>query len=210
VQITKLGHSCVLVKTENRIAIFDPGVWSTHFKIDEIEHIDRIVITHEHGDHFDIDKIKQLADKFPDSHLVSNQEVAAKAKAAGIKLMHREETRCTVKFTSSHEQLPIPSVTAPDQNGYHFDQSFTSPGDSHSFSETMGVLAMPLIAPWGNTRDAVNKILELKPEYVLPVHDWHYTEEAKKWLSDLIEPDLEKANIKLLPSHSGITHELSL
>lgn len=207
-KITKLGHSCVLIETEDRVALFDPGGWATAFDIDAIERLDRIVITHEHGDHMDVDKIKALMQKFPDAHIVSNESIRSMLEDVGIEAMYREEMQCCVPFEAPHEKLPVPGAKAPDENGYHFKDLFTSPGDSHSFSETKKVLAMPVIAPWGKTGDAVDKILELKPEYVLPIHDWHYTPEAREWLQGLLEAALEGSGVTLLSAEPGITHEI--
>ncbi len=87
---------------------------------------------------------------------------------------------------------------------------FTSPGDSHSFSETMDVLAMPFIAPWGKTGDAVDKTIELLPKYVLPIHDWHYTQEARVWLQGLLENSFKSYDITVLSAENGIRHEIDI
>jgi L-ascorbate metabolism protein UlaG (beta-lactamase superfamily) len=198
-KITKLGHSCVLVETEDRVGLFDPGGWSDRDLIDAIKHVDRIIYTHEHGDHFDIDILKSLIIKFPNVHVVSNKEIQKIIVDAGINVVLRDETKCIVKFLSPHEKLPFPGAVAPEQNGYHFKDIFTHPGDGQSFFETKRVLAMPFIGPWGKIEDSVNKVLELKPDYVLPIHDWHYRDEAKEWLQTKLNPILSEKGINLLP-----------
>lgn len=207
-KITKLGHSCVLVETLDRVGLFDPGVWSNKDLIDQIEHVDRIIYTHEHPDHFDEEILKSLVDRFPDAHVVCNESIRQKIAKANIAVTIREETKCTRKFTSPHEKLPVPGAKVPTENGYHFKELFTSPGDSHSFSETKKVLAMPFIAPWGKTGDAIDKVIELKPEYVLPIHDWHYADEARVWLQGIIEKSLAPHNITVLSAEAGETHEV--
>ncbi len=206
--ITKLGHACVLVETEDRVGLFDPGVWSDKDLIHAVEHIDRIIYTHEHPDHFDVDILKSLIDKFPNAHVVCNEPVSNKISEAGIECAVSEQTQCTRKFDSPHESLPVPGALAPEENGYHFKELFTHPGDSQSFFETKKVLAMPFIAPWGKTGDSVDKVIELKPEYVLPIHDWHYTAEARKWLQGLLEKAFEGTGITVLSSESGIRQEV--
>lgn len=208
-KITKLGHSCVLAETPDRVGLFDPGVWADASLIDQVDHVDRIVYTHEHPDHFDVDILKSLVLKFPEAHVVCNDAIKSKIIDAGIQTVIREETQCTVKFNSPHEQLPVPGAVAPTENGYHFQDMFTHPGDSQSFSETKKVLAMPFIGPWGKTEDSINKVLELKPEYVLPIHDWHYTDEAKEWLQNLLGSIFESTDIKLLPNKIGQQIEIA-
>jgi len=207
-KVTKLGHSCVLVETPDRVGLFDPGVWSRRDLIDAVEHVDRIVYTHEHADHFDIDILNSLLAKFPQAHVVCNASIAAKITEASIGCRMSEETGCTHKFSSPHEKLPIPNVPAPSENGYHFRDVFSHPGDSHSFNETKKVLAMPFISPWGKVGDGIDKALELKPEYVLPIHDWHYTDEAREWLDGVLAKSFEGTGIKLLSSKVGVPHEI--
>jgi len=135
-------------------------------------------------------------------------DIATIISDAGINTMVREETQCTRKFAAPHEELPIPGAVAPAENGYHFKGVFTTPGDSHSFNESMKVLAMPFIAPWGRTGDAIDKVIELKPEYVLPIHDWHYTQEAKDWLNGMLEESFKGHNVQVLSPKNGIIHEI--
>lgn len=202
-KITKLGHSCVLVETPDRVGLFDPGVWADRVLIDAVQHVDRIIYTHEHADHFDIDILKSLIAKFPDAHVICNAEIQKLIETTRLQVIVRPESQCAVKFTSPHEQLPVPGAVAPAENGYHFKELFTHPGDSQSFTETKKVLAMPFIGPWGKTGDSIAKVLELKPEYVLPIHDWHYTQEAKQWLQGLLEAVFVDTEIKLLPNENG-------
>lgn len=202
-KITKLGHSCVLVETPDRIGLFDAGGWADRSLIDTIAHVDRIIYTHEHGDHFDLEILKSLVAKFPLAHVICNAEIQKLIELADIDVVIRQESACTVKFNSPHESLPLPNAQTPAENGYHFKELFTHPGDSQSFSETKKVLAMPFIGPWGKTGDSITKVLELKPEYVLPIHDWHYTTEAKQWLQGMLESVFSKHGIQLLPNENG-------
>ncbi len=208
-KITKLGHSCVLVETPDRVGLFDPGGWAERELIDRVKHVDRIIYTHEHGDHFDLDILKSLVAKFPAVHVICNHQIKKLIEDANIDVVIREESSCSVKFTSPHEALPIPNAKAPTENGYHFKDLFTHPGDSQHFLETKKVLAMPFIGPWGKTGDSIDKVLELNPEYVLAVHDWHYTPEAKEWLQGLLKFAFEGTDIKLLPNENGRVIEIN-
>ncbi len=208
--ITKFGHSCVLAETPDRIALFDPGAWSDRDAILHIEHIDRIIYPHEHGDHIDAEILKELVEKHPDVHVVCHDDIEKIIRENGLDMTVRGETQCTVPFNSSHEKLPVPGVNAPSQRGYHFKEFFTHPGDSQSFSETKFVLAMPFIGPWGKTGDSIDKVLELKPKYVLPIHDWHYTDEAKTWLQGMLKNVLEPQGIIVLDNENGKKIEIDV
>ncbi len=202
-KLTKLGHSCVLVEIDNLTVLFDPGGWSDKNLIDVISKLDIVIYTHDHGDHFDIEILKSIASKSPELKVISNIEIQELIRNAQLTIEMAEESKSVIKFNSPHEKLPFPGAIAPAQNGYHFNDLFTHPGDGQSFHETKKVLAMPFIGPWGKLEDSVNKVLELQPEYVLPIHDWHYREEAKEWLQEKLEPVMASHGIKLLPFNNG-------
>lgn len=205
IYITKLGHSSVYVASEEKSALFDPGGWADRELINAVTAVDEIVYTHEHGDHFDVDILASLIQKFPDAIVVCNTEIQKKIREAGLHPTMVERSDATESFSSPHEALPLPGVQAPSENGYHFVDMFTHPGDSQHFYETKKVLAMPFIGPWGKTGDSIQKVLELKPAYVLPIHDWHYTEEAKLWLQGLLEAAFAESGIQLLENKNGMT-----
>lgn len=206
--ITKLGHSCVLVEISEQTVLFDPGGWADPSLIDGVEHVDQIVYTHQHPDHFDVEILQSLVERFPDVRVVCNSQIKELIAAAKLDVNVREESDTIRKFTSPHEKLPLPNIPPPAENGYHLGDVFTHPGDSHSFRETKKVLAMPFVSPWGTVTDGVNKALELKPEYVLPVHDWLYNDQSRAWLNTLLEPTLNEQGIKLLSAKPGVRHEI--
>ncbi len=67
-KITKFVHSCLLVEAEGKVILVDPGDFSWGsgtFDIVKLNQLDKIVITHEHSDHFCEPFVKALAEKFP-------------------------------------------------------------------------------------------------------------------------------------------------
>lgn len=206
-KVTKYGHSCVLVETEERVALFDPGVWSD-LDVDSLERVDRILITHIHADHYKPELVKAVVAKFPEAKIVAHESIQKQMKEDGIEATMKDGTKCSCYFEAEHEAIPVPGAGVPHNNGFHFQDVFTTPGDSHSFSETKKVLALPIIAPWGSTTEAVNLALELKPEYVLPIHDWHYHEKGLTWLYGLLEKSFEGSGIKFLKPVNGEVIEI--
>ena len=54
-KITKFVHSCLLVETPVRVALFDPGTMSEKaLKAADISRLDDIFITHIHQDHYSL------------------------------------------------------------------------------------------------------------------------------------------------------------
>lgn len=202
-KITKLVHSCLLVEMPepvNRTALFDPGVMST-VDVDSLEFLDDIIITHIHSDHFDPELIKRLATKFPHVHITAPAEVVDELNAAGIPAT--SATSEGIEFFDSPHESVQPMFPAPQEIGVHYLGKLSHPGDSHSFKETKEILALPVQAPWGSSVKAMNLAIELKPKYVIPIHDWHWRDEAREQLYGRFEEVLGKEGITFIKTVNG-------
>ncbi len=190
-KITKFTHSCLLVEMPepvNRTALFDPGSFST-INVDNLEYLDDIFITHKHADHMDADLIKKLQTKFPHVRITAPNDALEDLAKAGITGASSSEPDQGVRFFEApHEEVaPLGWGPQPDEIGIHYLQMFSDPGDSHTFTETMPILALPVQAPWGSTVEAVKVALDLKPRHIIPVHDWHWSAEARQQMYDRLE-----------------------
>ena len=63
---------------------------------------------------------------------------------------------------------------------FNISGKLTHPGDSLQFSESHYVLALPVQAPWGSFVASVEKAIALKPKIVIPIHDWHWKDTARR------------------------------
>lgn len=205
-KITKLEHSCLLVEMPepvSRTVLFDPGVMSApSVNIDSLEFLDDIFITHVHPDHCDCELIKKLVEKFPNVRITGPREVVAKLKPGGI-TASTEPPEGVVFFDSKHEKV-LPLFQPPEEIGIHYLDMLSHPGDSHGFTETMPILALPVTAPWGSMVNAVKLALELKPQYVLPIHDWHWRDEARNQAYDQLEGVFKDAGITFCKLKNGV------
>ncbi len=178
-KVTKFTHSCLLVETESRVALFDPGVFAS-FDPESLPPLDDIFVTHSHGDHMDVDLIRRLREKFPKVRITAPADAKAQLEQAGIETVSTDAPEGVTLFTSPHEAVrPYFDEEPPQEVGYHYLELLSHPGDSHSFSETMPILALPMTAPWGYVVAATKLALELKPKHIIPIHDWHWRDEAR-------------------------------
>lgn len=184
-KITKFVHSCLLVEMPepvNRTVLFDPGMMSASaLDVGALKYLDDIVITHIHGDHVSVELMKQLVEKFPEVRITTTAEVKEMLQKEGFIDMNisTDPAEGMEFFNSPHESIK-PLFGQPQQIGVHYLGLLTDPGDNHSFNETKAILAMPMTAPWGSLVRAVNVVLQLKPQYVIPIHDWHMRDEARE------------------------------
>lgn len=200
-KITKFTHSCLLIEEGGLRALFDPGVFSKEHllsALDDIDTLNYLVITHNHSDHLDNELAAVIARKWPGVRLAANEQVRAGLKELGL----AEADEMCQPFDAPHETLP--HGDAPENTGWHFGQ-FSHPGDSLSFNETRSILALPYVAPWGSTTQAVESARQLKPKIVVPIHDWHLSPEAKEWYGDLLSSSLTEAGIEFVDLPRGQT-----
>jgi L-ascorbate metabolism protein UlaG (beta-lactamase superfamily) len=208
-KITKFVHSCLLVETPDRVALFDPGGMSVSaINLDDISKLDDVFITHSHGDHLDVDFLKKVVAKFPDVRITAPNDVVEQLSGEGIKATSTPPEGVTF-FDSPHEST-APLFPQPEEIGIHYLDALSDPGDSHSFNETKSILALPVTAPWGANIKAVNLALELKPKHVLPIHDWHWSDQARAGSYDLMEQHFSKAGITFHKLETGVPVEIEV
>lgn len=202
-KITKLVHSCLLVEMPdpiNRTALFDPGTFST-VDVDSLQYLDDIIITHSHADHFDLDLVKQLFAKFPEVHITAPDDVVETLNAESIPATSALSDGITF-FEAPHEGHE-PFLAPPPNLGVHYLDMLSHPGDSHHFTETKSILALPMQAPWGSTQVAFDLVRELKPKYVVPIHDWHWRDEARDSIYERFEQLLGQEGITFVKAVNG-------
>jgi len=182
-KITKLAHSCLLVEMPepvNRTVLFDPGQMSAELvRAAQLKYLDDIVITHEHFDHFDEVLVAELVAQFPKVRILAPAAVVSKLEQAGIAVASTTPSQGMALFNAPHETM-APLGEPPEAIGVHYLDTLSHPGDSHHFTESKSVLALPITGPWGTTARAAQLISELKPQYVIPIHDWMWKDSWRK------------------------------
>lgn len=210
--VTKFGHSCILVEVKSedarRVALFDPGCWS-EVSLESLEQLDDIFISHGHPDHLDIEKLRLIVGKFPEARITAPTEVVESLRGAGFAGAGDVAPTGASFFISPHEGHE-PFLLPPQEIGIHFMNIYSHPGDSHSFRETMPVLALPVQAPWGSTIAAVDLALELKPQFIVPIHDWHWKDEAREATYNQLEQLFAEQGITFLKPVDGVPMTISI
>ena len=74
-QLTHFGHSCVLADFGHTTVLFDPGNFSHGFE--GVTGLSAIVITHQHPDHVDQERLPALIDANPGAALYADPQTSA-------------------------------------------------------------------------------------------------------------------------------------
>lgn len=180
-KISKHLHSCLLIDEQGKTILVDPGNYSYDAKaldINRLQNLDAIVITHEHMDHMYIPWIKEILEKFPNTPIYTTGSAKALLEKEGIQNVNTEGNEYITLESVPHEKI---WVGAPAQNVLAtLFGKFATPGDSHTFTTHVDILALPIAAPWGSTTRAVELALDLKPKVIIPIHDWHWRDEVRE------------------------------
>ena len=195
ITITKLVHACLLVETGGKRILIDPGTFSWQDeRLDPsmVDGVDRVLITHEHADHVSVEFLRTALERS------NGAAVETTPALQGILAKHdiNAVTDGTPQFAAPHERIPI--GPGPQNVGFHIDGVLSHPGDSHSFVETMPILAMPFAAPWGSLTNGTDRARLVRPRYVVPIHDWFLSEGGRTFMYRLAKMALDEDGIDLV------------
>lgn len=181
VKISKHIHSCLLVEDEGKKILIDPGNYSYELKaldIHTLQKLDAVVITHEHGDHMYIPWIYEILAKFPNTPIFTTRQAKKLLEKEGIQNVSSEGNEFIQLKPVPHEKIwfgqPVENVMAT------LFGKLATVGDSLSFNHSPSILALPVQAPWGSTTWAVETAMKVKPKIIIPIHDYHWRDEARK------------------------------
>ena len=74
-RLVKYSHACVRLETGDAVLVIDPGVFS---EAEALDGADAVLITHEHFDHLDVDKLVAARQQRPELRIYTHDAVAAK------------------------------------------------------------------------------------------------------------------------------------
>lgn len=176
-KIKKLGHCCLVIHAKGQIIMTDPGFYSLEQHV-RIPHVDIVLITHEHQDHFHIESLKELVKRMPNIEVVVNDSVSEILEKEGIKhRMMKDGDSIEVKGVKieAHGKLHASlhsSIPQSNNTGYFIDETFFLPGDAFpKLKKPVDVLALPLTGPWMKVAEALDYAISVKPRMTFPIHD---------------------------------------
>lgn len=180
-RLTHLGHACLLVEVDGARLLLDPGTFSAGFE--ELTGLDAILITHQHVDHVDSDRLPALLAANPQARLLAEPELTEQLITAGwpaTALAAGESTSfgaTTVRAVGGrHATIYEPDIPVVGNVGLVISAegspTLFHPGDSyHAVPEGVDVLALPLNAPWARAQTTVDFARAVGAATVIPIHD---------------------------------------
>jgi len=175
-RIQKFGHSCLLVSDGDARVLLDPGVFSHGFE--ELRGLTAVLITHQHPDHLDIERLKPLLEANPQAALYADTESAAQLEQAGLTAtattagQRHDIGGLSARIVGSTHAEIHPDVPRVANVGYFLGERLFHPGDALTVpDEPVELLAIPAVAPWSKVAETVDYLRAVAPAIAIPIHD---------------------------------------
>ncbi|SDP50374.1 L-ascorbate metabolism protein UlaG, beta-lactamase superfamily [Nakamurella panacisegetis] len=174
-QITKLGHSCLHVVDGDANLLVDPGVFSSGFE--NLTGLTGILITHEHLDHLDLDRLPALVAANPQAGLYADHGSAATLRSAGLAATavaagDSFDVGTPVTVHGDQHAVIYPEIPTITNASYLIGGRLLHPGDALDvFDLDVEILALPTAAPWMALKESVDYYRAVMPKVAFPIHE---------------------------------------
>jgi L-ascorbate metabolism protein UlaG (beta-lactamase superfamily) len=179
-KLTKFTHSCVRIEDDNdRRLVIDPGSFS------EVEQaladVDAVLITHQHADHVDVQRLAAVARANPDLRVwaprdVADQLAAVEALAGRVTVVGPGESLVAgglrVRTFGGQHALIHSSVPVVSNICYLVGEAVYHPGDSYVVpTAAVETLLVPLNAPWAKLSETLDFTISVRAPRAIGIHD---------------------------------------
>jgi L-ascorbate metabolism protein UlaG (beta-lactamase superfamily) len=176
-QLTWLGHSCMRIENDGFVTVVDAGLVSD---ADALNDADAVLITHEHPDHYNPDRIAAAVAARPGLPIWTNKSVAGliSGSISGAKV---HTVGNGDAFTLGGIDVQVhgewhaeihPDVPRVRNVGFLFNNSLFHPGDALTDPHApVDLLLAPEFGAYTKLGNTIDFIRQVKPQRVSPVHD---------------------------------------
>jgi L-ascorbate metabolism protein UlaG (beta-lactamase superfamily) len=176
------------------VLVIDPGTFS---EPDAAVGADAVLVTHEHLDHFNEDRLRAALEAVPAAEIWTLRSVADRISAAFPGRVHTVGHGDT--FTAAGFEIEVhgtwhavihPDIPRITNVGYVVDGSVFHPGDALTVPHRpVDTLLIPVHAPWNKVADIIDYVREVKPRQALDIHDGLLSDIARPVYDRMLGPD---------------------
>lgn len=179
-QLTSFGHSCLLVEIADRRILIDPGTFSRDWE--RVRDLDAVLVTHQHPDHCDIERVPALLEANPDARVVVEAETAGQLRDKGLDIETLtpgtafELDGVGVHPVGHRHAVIHADVPRIDNTGVVLradgEPSMFHPGDALDADPgQVDLLGVPLNAPWCAMKETIDFVRRIGAPTMVPIHD---------------------------------------
>ncbi|MEU6019274.1 MBL fold metallo-hydrolase [Streptomyces sp. NPDC047515] len=183
-KLTKKTHSCIRLEKDGQTLVIDPGGFSEQ---DAAVGADALLVTHEHPDHFDEERLRAGMEANPAAEIWTLRSVADRLAAAFPGRVHTVGYGDTFSAAGFDVQVhgELHAVIHPDipritNIGFLVDGSVFHPGDALTVPDRpVDTLMLPVMAPWNKISEVIDYVREVAPRRAIDIHDALLTDLAR-------------------------------
>ncbi|GAA3441860.1 MBL fold metallo-hydrolase [Planomonospora venezuelensis] len=210
-RLTKFGHACVRLEKDGSVLVIDPGSFSEE---SALEGAQAVLITHEHFDHVEPDRLRRAAEADPALEIWTCEGVAATLTGIPAKIQtvrHGDAFTAAgfaVKAVGEWHAPNHPDMPIVQNVGFFVDEEVFYPGDALTPPGVeVPTLLVPTNAPWLKAMEMVAYLREVRPARAFSTHDGLLNDLGlglvDRWLE--IEADRQGAEIRRLRPGESVT-----
>ncbi|WHU49126.1 MBL fold metallo-hydrolase [Gordonia sp. L191] len=183
--LTKHTHATITLTDHGSTLLVDPGAFTPN-TAELLADADAVVITHEHFDHFDAEKILAALRDRLELHLYGPASIAESLSEVADRV-HVISTNQTLDvggftveaFVTDHAVIH-PEIPSVDNIGFLIDGTVFHPGDAYlNPGRPITTLLLPVSGPWISTEQAIDYVRAVKPERSIAIHDLMLSDAGK-------------------------------
>ena len=216
-ELTHFGHSCLLASFPGAVdhqpatVLFDPGNFSHGFE--GITGLSAILITHQHPDHADPQRLPALVQANPGAALYADPQTAALLGGDWRAVHVGDEFAVgglTIRGVGGRHAVIHPELPVIDNISYLLGDAehpaqLMHPGDALFVpDEPVRVLATPAAAPWMKISEAVDYLRAVAPTHAVPIHQGIVAPEARGIFYGRLT-EMGNTDFRVLPEESAVS-----
>jgi L-ascorbate metabolism protein UlaG (beta-lactamase superfamily) len=175
-QLTKFTHSCVRLDDGDRSLVIDPGVFS---EVEQaLDGAGGVLITHEHTDHLDADRLRAAAKADPRLRVWAPDAVAESLADLGEQIVAVapgstfDAAGFAIRTFGSQHALIHPLIPMVANIGYLIDEDVFHPGDAFTVPDVpVRTLLIPTMAPWSKIAEVIDFAIAVRAPRAFQIHD---------------------------------------